>query len=131
MSMSGWPGPSVRGCMSSGRFVGMSPNIFNDPGANPRAWTYVGQALTAWEARGDGDQQLLAATLSGLLNDRWAGAFLRMYSGGGYTAAAGRHPPGLPDAASVGAGLGAWPQARSGACQPRCPETLPATPGTL
>ncbi len=64
------------------RFVGMSPNIFNDPGANPRAWTYVGQALTAWEARGDGDQQLLAATLSGLLDDRWAGAFLRMYSGG-------------------------------------------------
>lgn len=61
-------------------FVDDSPGIFDDPGANPRAWKYASDLLTQWE-RGDQNGDLLAIALSGVLSERWAAAFLRTYSG--------------------------------------------------
>ncbi len=61
-------------------FVESSPGVFEDPDANPRAWSYVSEILSAWE-RGERDQDLLATALAGVLGDKWALAFLRVYNG--------------------------------------------------
>jgi hypothetical protein len=60
-------------------FVEDSPGVFNDPAANPRAWTYAGRILSVWE-RGERSTDLLAASLAGLLGEKWALAFLRTYN---------------------------------------------------
>lgn len=61
-------------------FVEQSPGIFSDPAANPRAWCYASQLLTAWEAAPCGTE-LLAAALAGVVGEKWALAFLRVYHG--------------------------------------------------
>src|SRR5262245_56832695 len=62
------------------RFVEQSPEIFKDPAANPRAWCYVSQLLTVWEAAA-GAQDLLAVALAGVVGEKWALAFLQVYQG--------------------------------------------------
>jgi hypothetical protein len=62
------------------QFVESSPRIFDDPAANPRAWYYASRLLHQWERDG-GDQQLLAHALAGVLNDKYALAFLQFYTG--------------------------------------------------
>jgi len=60
-------------------FVDNSPGIFDDAVANPRAWLRASQLLAVWE-RSERSQTLLAAALAGVLNERWALAFLQVYS---------------------------------------------------
>jgi hypothetical protein len=60
-------------------FVQCSPKVFDDPAANPRAWTYASRLLTAWE-QGERDQALLAIALAGILGEKWALAFTQFYS---------------------------------------------------
>lgn len=60
-------------------FVEASPGIFDDPVANPRAWVHASKLLSVWE-HGDRSQAMLALALSGVLNDRWALAFIQVYS---------------------------------------------------
>jgi hypothetical protein len=57
-------------------FVANCPGIFEDPDANPRAWTYVGKLLRRFEA-GRYDSGLLTTCLAGLVGDKWAVAFLQ------------------------------------------------------
>jgi hypothetical protein len=63
------------------QFVESSPRVFDDPDANPRAWCYAGGLLRHWEHDGGCDQQLLAHALAGVLNDKYALAFLQFYTG--------------------------------------------------
>ena len=62
-------------------FVEQAPNVFKDPGANPRAWTYASNLLRRWEA-GAQNQDLLATALAGVLGEQWAVAFLQFYGVG-------------------------------------------------
>lgn len=57
-------------------FVARSPEAFEHRDCNPRAWTYASRFLCTWESNGR-DPDLLAIGLAGLLEDRWAAAFLR------------------------------------------------------
>ncbi len=54
--------------------------MFDDPAANPRAWTYASRLLRVWEAEAR-DPALLAVALSGVLGEAWALAFLQVYRG--------------------------------------------------
>ena len=62
-------------------FVGQAPDVFKDPDANPRAWTYASNLLKQWEA-GAQNQDLLATALTGVLGEQWAVAFLQFYGAG-------------------------------------------------
>lgn len=59
-------------------FVEASPGVFDDPAANPRAWTHAGNLLSKWEG-GERDMEVLAPALAGVLGDTWAAAFLETY----------------------------------------------------
>lgn len=59
-------------------FVEQSPDIFADPAANPRAWTYANKLLAAWEQTAR-DESMLATLLAGVLGERWAHAFLQFF----------------------------------------------------
>jgi hypothetical protein len=59
-------------------FIKSSPGVFTHSDANPRAWVYASHILSAWEA-GLRKEDILATTLSGVLGDHWALAFLRIY----------------------------------------------------
>jgi hypothetical protein len=59
-------------------FVEQSPDVFADPVANPRAWTYAHNLLTAWEQTAQ-EQSILATLLAGVLGERWALAFLQFF----------------------------------------------------
>lgn len=60
-------------------FVQNSPNIFEDPSANPRAWTYASRLLTEWQHCEPKDNDLLLIVLAGVLNEKWAYAFYQNY----------------------------------------------------
>jgi len=64
--------PKVQG------FVASSPGVFDDPAANPRAWTKASTLLTAWE-RMQAALDLLILALAGVLGEKWALAFLQFY----------------------------------------------------
>lgn len=59
-------------------FIEQSPGVFDDPETNPRAWAYVSRLLTAWEHSAR-EQTLLPTALAGVLDERWALAFLKVY----------------------------------------------------
>ena len=59
-------------------FVEQSPDVFADPAANPRAWTYASNLLTAWEQTAR-EESFLATLLAGVLDERWALAFLQFF----------------------------------------------------
>jgi MoxR-like ATPase len=59
-------------------FVRDSPNIFDDPVSNPRAWTYASKMIREWE-RGSYSQETIAAMLEGTVGDKWAAAFWQYY----------------------------------------------------
>lgn len=59
-------------------FVEHSPGIFTDPHANPRAWVYASQFLSTWE-KGQRNEEVITVALAGLLGDKWALAFLKVY----------------------------------------------------
>jgi hypothetical protein len=59
-------------------FVEQSPDVFVDPAANPRAWTYANNLLTAWEQTAR-EESILATLLAGVLGERWALAFLQFF----------------------------------------------------
>lgn len=59
-------------------FVSDSPDVFSITASNPRAWSYASKILSTWEDSG-GDEKLLAAALAGVLDDRWAQAFIIAY----------------------------------------------------
>lgn len=60
-------------------FVESSPGIFDEPASNPRAWKYASDLLKTWES-GERHQDLLATCLAGILGDKWAVAFVRVYA---------------------------------------------------
>jgi len=62
-------------------FVEQTPGVFNDPDANPRAWTYASKLLRQWEPVGQ-DQDLIATALAGVVGEHWAVAFLQFYGVG-------------------------------------------------
>ena len=62
-------------------FVEQTPGVFNDPDANPRAWTYASNLLRQWEPVGQ-DQDLIATALAGVVGEHWAVAFLQFYGVG-------------------------------------------------
>lgn len=62
-------------------FVEKSPEVFKDPNANPRAWASSSRILEAWELNGR-EPNLLAGALAGLLDSKWALAFIRFYTDG-------------------------------------------------
>jgi hypothetical protein len=62
-------------------FVEQAPDVFKDPDANPRAWTYASNLLRQWEAAAQ-NQDLLATALAGVLGEQWAVAFLQFYGVG-------------------------------------------------
>lgn len=57
-------------------FVTQTPGVFADAESNPRAWAYASRLLRQWESL-PGDQDQLAIALAGVLNERWAVAFLQ------------------------------------------------------
>lgn len=66
-------------------FIASTPDVFDDPQANPRAWTYASNLLIAWEAGSidkDMDKDQLAVALAGVLGDKWTAAFLEFYGVG-------------------------------------------------
>jgi hypothetical protein len=87
-------------------FVAQSPGILTDPVANPRAWCYASQLLTAWEAA-PGTPDLLAAALAGVVGGKVGPGLPAGLSGGAPAAHAPRHPGGLPATPGARAGLGA------------------------
>ena len=62
-------------------FVEQTPSVFEDPDANPRAWTYASNLLKQWET-GFRDQDLIATALAGTVGEHWAVAFLQFYGVG-------------------------------------------------
>lgn len=62
-------------------FIAAAPETFNDPEANPRAWTYVSDLLEEWERRGAKDNDVLSIALAGTIGDEWSVAFLRFLRG--------------------------------------------------
>ena len=67
--------PSVRD------FVGANQGIFADPEANPRAWTYVSQVVTAWESipLEEQDHPTLDVAVAGFVGDKWGTAYSQVY----------------------------------------------------
>jgi hypothetical protein len=59
-------------------FVEHSPDVFADPQANPRAWTYASNVLVHWE-HSVKDETMLATLLAGVLGDQWALSFIQTY----------------------------------------------------
>lgn len=65
-------------------FVQASPDVFNDPAANPRAWEYCSKFLIEWEKENQNasrDEQVLLTALAGFVGSKWAVAFHRVYTG--------------------------------------------------
>lgn len=62
-------------------FVEQTPSVFEDPEANPRAWTYTSNLLRHWET-GSRDPDLIATALAGTVGEHWAVAFLQFYGVG-------------------------------------------------
>lgn len=62
-------------------FVEMTPGVFDDPEANPRAWTWVSQLLVAWEQSETPWQCELLTAVAGKVGPSWAQAFLQFYEG--------------------------------------------------
>lgn len=59
-------------------FVESSPQVFDDPISNPRAWTYASRLLSEWEKE-PYHQDLLVTALAGVLNEKWSLAFISSY----------------------------------------------------
>lgn len=59
-------------------FVESSPQVFDDPMSNPRAWAYASKLLIEWE-KGKYHQDMLVIALAGILNEKWALAFISSY----------------------------------------------------
>ena len=59
------------------RFVSQTPDIFAADSSNPRSWTYVSDMLKAYEQQGVEDENLLLVTLSGLVGESLAVAFVQ------------------------------------------------------
>jgi hypothetical protein len=83
--------PDVRGWASWARengsvhptiiqFVENSPETFEDPTANPRAWTYASDLVKSWELSDDRDRGLLLTCLAGTIGNDWAAAFVGAYT---------------------------------------------------
>lgn len=51
--------------------------------SNPRSWTYVGGLLNAYEACDTSNKAVLSASISGLVGEKHASAFMAVYSGNG------------------------------------------------
>jgi hypothetical protein len=64
------------------QFVEQGSGALGAEGPSPRSWAYASDVLTAWENEADGNMDVLAAALSGLLDDNWALAFLQFYNSG-------------------------------------------------
>ena len=62
-------------------FIAQTPGAFEDPDANPRAWTYASNLLRQWEV-GAQDQDLIATALAGVVGEQWTVAFLQFYGVG-------------------------------------------------
>jgi carbon storage regulator CsrA len=61
-------------------FIDRTPNVFEDPASNPRAWTYVSRVLRRWE-KAKLPQEVLLTAVAGLVDQTWAVAFLQHYVG--------------------------------------------------
>jgi hypothetical protein len=62
------------------QFVANSPEVFKDPIANPRAWTYASDLVKSWESSDDRDRSLLLTCLAGTVGNEWAAAFFGAYA---------------------------------------------------
>lgn len=62
-------------------FVEQCPGVFDDPDANPRAWTYASKLLKIWE-RSDTTSDRIRTGVAAVVGETWAIPFLQFYTNG-------------------------------------------------